>query len=33
VVLDGGSSVVECLDAKLLEALDVILHRLEGIGA
>ena len=30
--LGDGSSVVDCLDAKLLEALEVVLHRLKDIG-
>ena len=30
--LGDGSSVVDCLNAKLFEAFDVVLHRLKGIG-
>jgi hypothetical protein len=30
--IGDGSSVVDCLDAKLLEAFDVVLHRLQDVG-
>ena len=30
--LGDRSSVVDCLDSKLLEALEVVLHRLKDIG-
>jgi len=32
LTLDDGSSVVDCLDANLLEAFEVVLHRLKDIG-
>jgi len=31
-LLDNASSVVDCLDAKLLDAFEVVLHRLKDIG-
>jgi len=30
--LGDGSSVIDCLDAKLLEAFELVRHRLEDVG-
>jgi hypothetical protein len=32
LLLGDGSSVVDCLDAKLFEAFYIVLHRLKDIG-